>query len=203
MAEFRIKKRRFRGGRVLLLIAICWAIYLITLIVRIHLAGQHDEVAHADVIIILGAAHANEVPMPVLRERLNHGIALYEQGLARYVLFTGGNRPGDRGTEASAGRRYALECGVPASAILLEPSGHSTMQSLQACEQIMREHSLRSAILVSDPFHTFRLRRIARDIGLNAIASPTPSSAVQSPRMQFRYEMREVGVYSLYRLCGI
>jgi uncharacterized SAM-binding protein YcdF (DUF218 family) len=203
MAVFHAKKRRLRGWRVLLLIGIIWAVYLVTLIVRIHLAGQHDEKAPADVIIILGAAQANGVPRPVLKERLNHGIALYRQGYARYLLFTGGNRPGDRGTEASAGRYYALARGVPAEAILVEPSGHTTMQSLQACAEIMRAHVLKRAILVSDPFHTFRLRRMANDIGMDAVASPTPSSAVQGSWMQLHYELREVGVYSLYRLCGI
>lgn len=203
MAEKRTKKRRLRGWRVLLLVGIAGLLYLATLIVRIHLAGQTDEKAHADVIIILGAAQANGVPRPVLKERLNHGIALYQQGYARYLLFTGGRKPGDRYTEASAGRLYALARGVPDSAILVEQSGRTTMQSLQTCAQIMRHHAMRRAILVSDPFHTFRLRRMAADIGMDALTSPTPSSAVQSPWMQLRYELREVGVYSVYRLCGI
>jgi len=203
----RTTKRRLRGGRVLLLIAIAWGIYLAVLIVRIHLAGQCDEVAraevHADVIIILGAAQANGVPRPVLRGRLYHGINLYQQGHARYLLFSGGSKPGDRYSEAETGRRYALQHGVPDDAILVEPASRTTMQSLQACAQIMRAHGLHRAILVSDPFHTFRLRRMARDIGLDALASPTPDSAIQSHWMQLRYELREVGVYSLYRLFGI
>ncbi|HEY3377924.1 MAG TPA: YdcF family protein [Armatimonadota bacterium] len=199
----RVKKRRLHGGRVLLLVIGLGMLYLAALVVRIQFAGWHDERGHADVIIVLGASQANGRPSEVLKGRLQHALTLYAQGYAPYLLFTGGKRPGDNYTEAGTGRRYALAQGVPDGAMLIEPTGATTMQSLQACSAIMRRHGLRRAILVSDPFHTFRLRRIARDLGLSAMVSPTPYSRVRSLPKQAYFTMREVGVYTAYRLLGI
>ena len=203
----RQRKRRLNSWRVICFTGILGVLYLLALVIRIRLAGQQDDVTRAtppaDVIIVLGAAQANGRPMGVLQGRLDHAFTLYQQGHARYLLFTGGRQPGDNYTEAGAGRREARRRGVPEQAILLEPHGRTTMQSLQACTEIMRRHHLHRAILVSDPFHAFRLRRMAHDLGMEALVSPTPHSRVRSLRKQLQFTVREVGVYTAYRLLGV
>jgi uncharacterized SAM-binding protein YcdF (DUF218 family) len=177
---------------------------------RIYLAGQQDDLARwpgghkaADVIIVLGASQANGRPMQVLRARLDHALDLYHDGAAPFLLFTGGKQPNDRYTEAESGRRYARAHGVPALAILLEPDGRTTLQSLLACREIMHGQHLTRAILVSDPFHAFRLRRIARDLGLHALVSPTPYSRIHSPANQLKYILIELPKYAVYRFFGV
>ncbi|MHB9132281.1 MAG: YdcF family protein [Armatimonadota bacterium] len=203
MAVAHKKMRRLRGGRVLLTACVLGLVYLAVLGVRIHLAGLHDERERADVIIVLGTTQYNGRPSPMLQGRLEHAIDLYQQGYAPYVMFTGGNKPGDLFTEAETGKRYAMEHGVPESAILLEPDGRTTMQSLQACTLLMHRHHLQTAILVSDPFHAFRLRRMAQDLRLHAMVSPTPTSRVKSAEKKTKYTLREVGTYAVYRMFGL
>jgi uncharacterized SAM-binding protein YcdF (DUF218 family) len=180
-------------------------LYPLTLTIRIVAASRHDDLAtaprpvRADVIIVLGTTQANGRPQPVLRGRLEYAIELYQRGYTRYLLFTGGKQPLDNFTEAEAGQRYAMEHGVPARAILLEDSGRTTLQSMQSCAAIMREHDLQRAIIVSDPFHAFRLRRMARDLHMQALVSPTPYSRIRSLSNQSKYTLREVVVYTLYR----
>lgn len=206
MKDTHTKRRRGRGWRLLLLVVGLIALYLSVLVVRIVSASRHDDLAsgdglvRADVIVVLGAAQANGQPLPVFRGRLEHAVALYHQGHARYMLFTGGKQPRDQYTEAEAGRMYALQNGVPDSAILLEDRGRTTLQSMRACARIMREHKLQRAILVSDPFHAFRLRRMALDLGLHAFVSPTPYSRVRSFSTRTKYTLRETVVYTVYRL---
>lgn len=142
-------------------------------------------------------------PSNILQGRLEHALALYQQGYAPYLLFTGGKQRGDQYTEAGTGRRYALAQGVPERAILLEAHGTTTMQSLQTCTLIMRQCGLARAILVSDPFHAFRLRRMAQDIGLSALVSPTPYTQVRSLRNQLLFDLREMPRYVGYRLFGL
>jgi uncharacterized SAM-binding protein YcdF (DUF218 family) len=192
-----------RGARVFCLAAVLAILYLISLTVRIYLAGKQDERGPADVIIVLGAAQWDGRPRPMYLGRLEHAIALYQQGYASTLLFCGGKRPGDRFTEAWAGKHYAEEHGVPSRAILMEAQGRTTMQSMQYAADIMRRQGLRTAMVVSDPFHAFRLRRIARDLGMSARVSPTPYSRAKSLRTQGEYIVREVGSYAIYRLFGM
>ncbi|HEX2951578.1 MAG TPA: YdcF family protein [Armatimonadota bacterium] len=196
------KKRRLNGWRALMVALIFGLCYLIALPIRIYHDGLQDNHGKADVIIVLGARQNNGRPSAALRARLDHALQLYRQGDARYLLFTGGRMKGDVFTEAGTGRRYALRHGIPEDAILLEPRGRTTMQSLQSCKAIMRRHHFANAILVSDAFHVFRLRRMARDLGLRATTSPVPSGLWTKPE-QFDRVVHEVGAYAAYRLVGM
>lgn len=199
MTAQRWRREIARGG--ILLLAAC-GLYLLLLVLNISLAGQIDERGPADVIIVLGAAQYDGQPSPVYRARLDHAVMLYRQGYARQMLFTGGKRRGDRFTEAEAGRAYARAQGVPDAAILLERRGKTTWQSLHDAADIMRTHGLRRAILVSDPFHAYRLRRMAHDLGIEALVSPATHSRVRSSRVKARYILRETAVYIVYRMTG-
>src|SRR5215216_1224836 len=116
-----------------------------------------DQARPAESIVVLGAAQYAGRPSPVLKARLDHGIALFKKGLAPRLILTGGRGVGDTTTEAAVGRRYAIRRGVPASAILLEDVGRTTDESMDGVAAIMREAGVRRAVLVSDPFHMLRL----------------------------------------------
>jgi hypothetical protein len=64
--------------------------------------------------------------------------------------MTGGKLPGDKTTEAEAGRRYAISKGVPEDAILVEDHGRTTLESLRTVSRILTERGLHSAVFVSD-----------------------------------------------------
>ncbi len=122
---------------------------------------------------MLGAAQYRGRPSPVLRARLDHAVGLYARGLAPRLVFTGGIADGDTASEAAVGRIYALELGVPDSAILLENEGRTTGQSLERVARLLEARRMESVILVSDPFHVLRAGRIARRNGLDVRTSPT------------------------------
>lgn len=197
------KKRRLRGGRVIFLLILLGIAYLASLFVRIWIDGLRDERRAADVIVVLGASQANGRPRPVLKARLDHALQLYRDGLAPYLLFTGGKQQGDRYTEAETGRMYALAQGVPASAIFLENNGHSTWQEMQAADHTIHSEHLRTVLLVSDSFHAFRLKRMAQDLGMTAFVSPVRRPALENLSSRIHYTIREVGAYAVYRLFGM
>ncbi len=178
-------------------------LYPIVLGYLIYQTGLRDECSKSDVIIVLGAAHYNGKPSPVQLGRLEHAIALYKAGVAPYLLFTGGKKRGDIDTEAETAKKYAMENGVPSENIFTENAGLTTMQSLQNAHDIMTNNNFSTSILVSDPFHMFRLKRIATDIGISALLSPTAYSRIISFNQNFKYISREIIVYSIYRLTGI
>ncbi|HEX5451538.1 MAG TPA: YdcF family protein [Candidatus Limnocylindrales bacterium] len=145
-------------------------------VVQIVRQGEQDEARPADAIVVLGAAQYNGVPSGVFRARLDHAVALYAQGIAKWFVVTGGKQPGDRTTEAATARVYAEAHGVPAAAILGEDEGRDTLESLQSVGAIMRARGLRSAVFVSDRSHMLRVLRMATDQGLEAWGSPTATS---------------------------
>jgi len=132
-----------------------------------------DTATPADVIVVLGAAQYDGEPSGALRGRLDHAYALWEEGLAPFILVTGGNQPGDRTTEGLTGFTYLRQQGVPEDAILVEIDSRSTWESLSASRLIMEERALAKALLVSDPYHNLRLEGMADELGLDADVSPT------------------------------
>ena len=154
--------------------------------------GQRDQAGAADAIIVLGAAAYDARPSPVFEERIRHGLDLYRRGHAPVLLFTGGYGTGARFAESQVARRYALRHGIPGSAILIEASSRTTLQNLQQARTLMQEHGLRRAIVVSDPLHMARALRLCRQLGIEAVGSPTPSTRFRSVQTQWKFLLQEV-----------
>jgi uncharacterized SAM-binding protein YcdF (DUF218 family) len=161
-----------------------------------------STVDRADAILVLGAAEYDGQPSPVFAGRLEHAQLLYEQHRAPIVIVLGGGQPGDVTTEAEAGRDFLVEQGLPADAVVAEPVGHTTMESLRAAASYMRDHGLRSAFLVSDPWHNLRVRRMASDLGIEGFVSATWHSAARSEETRFEGYVRETFAYLYYRVLG-
>ena len=146
--------------------------------------GARDRARASDAIVVLGAAQYVGRPSPVLRARLDHALELWQRGLAPRLIFTGGTGAGDTTSEAAVSRNYALRHGVPDTAILLEDEGRTTRESLAAVSAIMHARQMRTAILVSDPFHMLRLRILSTQYGVDAYTSPTKTSPISANKAQ-------------------
>jgi uncharacterized SAM-binding protein YcdF (DUF218 family) len=168
-------------------------------------AAHHDdasEMDRADAIVVLGAAQYDGDPSPVFRERLDHAVLLWGQQRAGMVVTLGSNQPGDRSTEAEAGRDYLVAQGVPADLVVALPVGHTTFQSLRAAARFLQGRDLHSAFLVSDPWHNARIERMAGDLGLDGHASATWTSAASSQESRSLGYLRETFAYLFYRVVG-
>jgi len=141
-------------------------------------AASRDAAAPADAIIVLGAAQYRGRPSPVLRARLDHAIGLYARGLAPRLVLTGGIAEGDTASEAAVSREYALQAGVPDSAILTENDGRTTSQSIAGVARLLHSRRIERVVLVSDPFHVLRASRLGEREGLEVLMSPTRTDGV-------------------------
>lgn len=160
------------------------------------------DVERVDVILVLGAAQYDGDPSPVFEGRLRHAQLLFENGRADTILVLGGGAPGDSSTEAESGRDWLLAEGLPAESVVASPVGTTTLESLEAAAEWMRERELRSAFLVSDPWHNLRVKRMASDLGIEAYASATWHSAARTEGTRFGGYLRETLAYVYYRLFG-
>ncbi len=182
--------RPLRQALVLGLVAAVIA-YTVSLIMVL-VVSQQDQRRPVDAIVVLGAAQYNGRPSPVLRARLNHALSLYRERLAPLIVVTGGVGRGDTTSEAQVGQRYLVAHGVPGDAVVAQGEGRTTMASMNAVTAWLRTRGLRRVLLVSDPFHMFRLRLEARRTSLEAYTSPTESSPISdNPVLELRYLFAE------------
>jgi uncharacterized SAM-binding protein YcdF (DUF218 family) len=129
--------------------------------------SRTDEVHAADAIVVLGAAQYNGEPSPVFQARLDHAAYLYLEDLSPTIIVTGGKQPGDTFTEAEAGENYLAAQGISRDDILGETEGSTTYESLEAVTEIAAENDIDSLLLVSDPMHSERVKRMAHDLGFH------------------------------------
>jgi uncharacterized SAM-binding protein YcdF (DUF218 family) len=156
-----------------------------------------DEARPADVILILGAAEYRGRPSPVLKARLDHGLQLYQRGLAPRILTTGGAGGDPDFTESEVGRAYLVDRGVPSDAIVVEREGESTAHSTAAAAEIMRRMGLDSAIVVSDGYHIFRVKKMLEFRGLKVYGSPRNAPPGGGVRRWWQY-LRQAAGYILW-----
>lgn len=138
-------------------------------------AGQR-----ADVLIVLGAMLAADgTPAPALAERVEAGVRAFLDGAAPWLLMTGA-------CEAKVMRDRAVALGVDARAILLEPTARTTRENALRSGELMRQHGLRRALIVTQPYHRRRAVACFRRVGVEAEALAFESRRPLRPRQLAR-----------------
>lgn len=154
--------------------------------------SRTDEAHPADAIVVLGAAQYNGVPSQVFRARLDTAYDLYQQGLAPLIVVTGGRIYGDQYTEAESGRTYLVDRGVPADVILMENISHNTSASFEGVEKLLKPRGVQSLLIVSDGFHLYRSKMLARNAGFDAYGFAAEDSPIRNgSAAELRYMVRE------------
>lgn len=187
------------------LLFLTFLLYALVTAIEIWRYGSLDakDLADAEVAIVLGAATDGINVSPVFRERINHGIWLYEQGYVDKILLTGGVPEGNSHSDAYAALQYALLNNVPKEDILLEEESTVTQENLMNAKNIMEENGYTKAIIVSDPLHMKRAMLLAHHCGLTAFSSPTPTTMYRSLATKLPFLARETALYIGYRLYGL
>jgi len=138
--------RSFLFG-VLVGVALLLLLELGTLVFVGHVLAVSDPLEKADVIV---AVSGDEGP------RTDTAVALWQQGYAPLLLFSGASLDPTSVSSAEIMKREAVRRGVPADAILVEPRSTTTEENAAFVAQLMDERGLRSAILVTSPYHQRR-----------------------------------------------
>ena len=160
---------------------------------RIERESTRDEAQPADVILVLGAAEYRGRPSPVLRARLDHALELYHRRLSTRIMTTGGAGGDPVFTEGGVGRAYLISHGVPSEAIIAETESESTVESLTMANEIMRRMDLRSAIVVSDGYHIYRVKRVLEALGIRVYGSPRKELRSDPFHERWNYLKQAVG----------
>lgn len=156
------------------------------------------QLVKTDAAVVLGAAAWGDEPSPVLRERVNHSIWLYENGYVDKIIFTGGKAEGDKFAESEVARDYAIKNNVNPDDILIETKSKITEENLRYAYDIATKENIETFTIVSDPLHMKRAILIAKNTGMEAYSSPTQSSVYKSWNSKFPFFIRELFFYIGY-----
>ena len=115
---------------------------------------------------------------------------------------SGGTPESGYPAEGEVGRKFAIEHGVPAGAVLFETSSRTTWRNLANARDLLAPLGIRNVLLVSDPFHMRRAMAMASRLGLQAAPAPTSSSRFQSLATRGEFLWRETWLYLEYLVVG-
>lgn len=122
------------------------------------------EVKRAQTAIVLGA-YVYGTPgrlSPVLQDRVDAAIALFEAGLVDTLLMSGDHGQDDY-DEVNWMRIYAEQKGVPTSKIFLDHAGFNTYDTMVRARRVFQ---VESAVVVTNRFHLDRAVFLARSQGI-------------------------------------
>ncbi|QDY45917.1 YdcF family protein [Planococcus glaciei] len=162
--------------------------------------AAETENIKTDAAIVLGTKVIGDQPSPVLRERINHSIWLYENEFVDKIIFTGGKTDGAEMAESEVSRKYALGMGIPDEDIFIETESMITEENFLYAYEVAEENGLDSFLVVSDPLHMKRALLMAQVTGIDAHSSPTQSSIYQTFSSQLPFFIRETVCYVGYVL---
>jgi uncharacterized SAM-binding protein YcdF (DUF218 family) len=183
-----------------LLVCTVIAIYGAVLLHAIARQAEVDEARPADAIVVFGAAEYHGRPSHVLRARLEHALDLYRRHCAPRIILTGGAGGEWPYTEATVGKTFLESQGVAASAMSVEPRGISTADSVERVTELMRSLGLHNAIVVSDGYHIFRIKKLFAKYGFAVYGSPRPQDPTGSAVEREWMMLRQAVSYTLWKL---
>jgi len=124
------------------------AISIVAVLVGIgHWLDLTDPLAKADAIVAISGDTG---------ARVESAIALWKEGYAPVLIFSGGSSDPESVASAELMKRTAVAAGVPATAIVVEGTSATTEENAQRVAELMQNRHLRSAILVTSPYHQRR-----------------------------------------------
>jgi vancomycin permeability regulator SanA len=131
-------------------------------------AAYMAENGQASCILVLGASVKNGEPSPILANRLDMGMTLFEKDASDIMLLSGDNGRREY-NEVQGMKNYVLANGedidLLAKNIYLDYAGFSTYDSLYRCKEIFEADRV---IIVTQKYHLYRALYIAKQRGLDA-----------------------------------
>lgn len=160
-----------------------------------HALAVSDPLREADAIVAISGDTG---------PRVVAAVELWKQGYARVIVFSGGSEDPRSAPSAELMKRQAVLLGVPDGRILLEPEAATTQQNAQRVALVLHEAGLRSAILVTSPYHQRRaamhFKRELDRYGITFINRPATDPRWDASRWWLSEPSRSLTVVELAKL---
>lgn len=134
--------------------------YVSDYILTVDEAAEYDF----DCVMIMGAGLWDGKPSPMLRERLNFGLDVYNTGCTDRIMMTG-DHGRENYDEVNAMKDYAIENGVSADNVFMDHAGFSTYESMYRARDVFQVEKM---VIVTQKYHIYRSVYNARKLGIDA-----------------------------------
>ncbi|AUO15636.1 YdcF family protein [Clostridium taeniosporum] len=154
-----------------------------------------------DFIIVLGSGLIGDRVPPLLASRINKAIEFYnKQKLITNppkIIFSGGQGPDEKISEALAMQRYAVKNGIPFEDTILEDKSINTLQNMIFSKQIINNliSQNSASIFVTNNFHLFRAGIYAKKAGLKSQGIGSKTALYFLPNAMIREYIAFVVMY--------
>ena len=176
------------------------AIGLVGAVALMYTFGKTDYRRTADAAVVFGAGvWADGTPSDALKDRVRTGVELYQQGLVKYLVMSGGPGPGSV-HETQAMSTLAQAAGVPAQAILVDEQGVNTRSSVENTVRLFGEKHFTRVLAVSHFYHVPRIKSAYMQAGVEVYTVPARESYLLTA-MPY-YVAREAVAIWAYHLPG-
>ena len=120
-----------------------------------------------DYVIVLGAGYRdNYQPSPMLQDRLDTGLAAYQNlNSGKILLSADSMNPSDH-DEIRVMREYLLKNGLGADEFEEDPYGISTYDSMWRAARLYKS---KKVVIVTQKYHLYRALYIAEKMGMNPV----------------------------------
>ena len=162
------------------------------------LEGPQRPLERSDAIIVISGDEG--------LARYREGVRLSRAGWAPVMIFSGAAQDHYE-SNAEVMRKMAVADGVPPTAILTDDLGGDTYGNALHTRALMEQHKLRSAILVTSPYHLHRAALTFDGVydgsGIRVIGRSAPDGAGRKQSWWRRDETRELTLRELEKLAYV
>lgn len=147
--------------------------------------SNSKKIENYNCILVLGAGIWNDEPSPMLKDRLDVAIELYNNKKASKIIMSGDHTK-ENYDEVNTMKKYAIDKGVKSEDIFMDHAGISTYDSIYRAKNIFKADKL---IIVTQKYHLYRSLYIAKSLDIESFgveATPTKYSGA------FMREAREI-----------
>lgn len=122
-----------------------------------------------DCAIVCGyPADSDGSPSKLMKTRVDKAVKLWEDRKVKYIILSGGAVANEY-TEAEVMKQYALEMGVPESAIIEETQAVSTYHNMMYVKEIMERECFADCVVVTNGWHLRKANHYARKFKLDYV----------------------------------
>lgn len=147
--------------------------------------SDSKKLDNSDCVLVLGAGIWDNEPSPMLKDRLDVAIGLYNDKKVSKIIMSGDHTK-ENYDEVNVMKKYAIDRGVKSEDIFMDHAGVSTYDSIYRAKNIFKANKI---IIVTQKYHLYRSLYIAKRLNIEAYGVQATQKKYSG---DFAREVREI-----------